>query len=35
MTTAVSGAVELWSAHDEHFRGLPGVRFVEASPPPD
>ena len=29
--TAQAHGAEVWT-HDVHFRGLPGVRFVEASP---
>jgi len=29
--TALRHGAELWT-HDAHFRGLPGVRFVEAPP---
>jgi len=32
--TAPPYGVEVWT-HDEHFRGLPGVRFVEAPPTAD
>ena len=28
--TAQAHGAEVWT-HDEHFRGLPGVRFVEAA----
>ena len=32
--TAQAHGAEVWT-HDEHFRGLPGVRFLEAPPAPD
>ena len=32
--TAQAHGAEVWT-HDEHFRGLPGVRFVEAPAPTD
>ena len=32
--TAQAYGAEVWT-HDEHFRGLPGVRFLEAPPAPD
>ncbi len=32
--TAQAHGAEVWT-HDEHFRGLPGVRFVESPPAAD
>ena len=32
--TAQAHGAEVWT-HDKHFRGLPGVRFVEPPTPPD